>query len=467
MVFSSSVFLFIFLPIVLIGYYILPNIKIQNIWLFVMSLIFYSFQGYKFVLFFLLEIIVNWIVGLIIEKNRKRKLSKLILILGLIFDIGFLIFFKFSNILLNTINNYFNYSMAEIILPIGISFYTFQEISYIVDVYKGQKCQKNLINLGLYFSFFPQLIAGPIVRYKDIVPQLSKRTKSIDNISNGFIRFCTGLIKKVLIANQLGAFVDYVFNRNLNELGAEVLCLAAISYTFQIFFDFSGYSDMAIGLAKMFGFKIKENFNYPYISKNFTEFWKRWHISLSTWFRDYVYIPLGGNKKGKIKTIRNLLIVWFLTGIWHGSSLNFLVWGMIWGTLIIFEKFIFSPEKQSKLIRIIYNLFVIIMVIILWVIFRSNSLTLSYEFLKNIVNINSWIMTESQLKFFLLSLHEIYIYLLLSLLFSFPIYEFISKKIRINNILIIIRYIVFLILTILSISFIISGSYNPFLYFQF
>ena len=270
MVFSSSVFLFIFLPIVLIGYYILPNIKIQNIWLFVMSLIFYSFQGYKFVLFFLLEIIVNWIVGLIIEKNRKRKLSKLILILGLIFDIGFLIFFKFSNVLLNIINNYFNYSIAEIILPIGISFYTFQEISYIVDVYKGQKCQKNLINLGLYFSFFPQLIAGPIVRYKDIVPQLSKRTKSIDNISNGFTRFCTGLIKKVLIANQLGAFVDYVFNRNLNELGAEVLCLAAISYTFQIFFDFSGYSDMAIGLAKMFGFKIKENFNYPYISKSFT-----------------------------------------------------------------------------------------------------------------------------------------------------------------------------------------------------
>ena len=467
MVFSSSVFLFVFLPIVLLGYYIIPNIKLQNIWLFIMSLIFYGFQGYKFVLFFLLEIIVNWIVGLIIEKNRKRKLSKVILILGLTFNIGFLIFFKFSNVLLKIVNNYFSYSIVDIALPIGISFYTFQEISYIVDVYKGQKCQKNLFNLGLYFSFFPQLIAGPIVRYKDIVPQLSKRTKSIDNISNGFTRFCTGLIKKVLIANQLGSFVDYVFARNINELGAEVLWLAAISYTFQIFFDFSGYSDMAIGLAKMFGFKIKENFNYPYISKNFTEFWKRWHISLSTWFRDYVYIPLGGNKKGTIITIRNLIIVWFLTGIWHGSTKNFLVWGMIWGLLIIFEKFIFSPEKQSIIIKRLYNCIVLIFVIILWVIFRSNSITLSYNYILNMFNINSWIMSTSQTKLFLLSLHEIYIYLILAIIFSVPIYENISKKIKENKYFIITKYIVFTVLVIISISFIVSGSYNPFLYFQF
>ena len=405
MVFSSTSFLFFFLPLVLLGYYLLPKIKLQNIWLFIMSIIFYSFQGYKFTLIFITEIIFNWLIGILIEKNRKKNISKTILILGIIVNIGLLIFYKFSNLAINIINKYYNHSLIEILIPVGISFYTFQEISYIVDVYRGKKCQKNIINLGLYISFFPQLIAGPIVRYSDFMPQILKRKKNMENLTEGFVRFCKGLIKKILIANQLGSFVDYIFVRDVGTFSAEVLWLTAISYTFQIFFDFSGYSDMAIGLAKMFGFKIKENFNYPYSSKTFTEFWRRWHISLSSWFRDYVYIPLGGNKKGIKRTIINLLIVWFLTGIWHGAGLNFILWGLIWGCLIIFEKYAISIEQKSKIIRKIYNIFVIITIILLWVIFRSYNPEIAFKYIINMFNPTSWIMNKAQLKLFLLTLH--------------------------------------------------------------
>ena len=334
MLFTSISFLYYFLPLVLIIYFIVPK-KFKNLVLLIFSLLFYFYGEPKYILLMLFEILVSFIGAILIDKYKDKS----ILILTLFIHIILLIIFKYTDFFITNINNIFNtnFKLLNIALPIGISFYTFQIISYLIDVYKGKvKVQKNIIKLATYVSLFPQLIAGPIVRYEVIANELDNRKHSFEDFAIGVRRFTIGLAKKVLIANILG---ELCTKFNLVEERSIILYwLFAISYMLQIYFDFSAYSDMAIGLGRIFGIHFPENFNYPYISKSITEFWRRWHISLSTWFRDYIYIPLGGNRVSKIKFLRNILIVWLLTGLWHGASWNFIIWGLSFGILLIIEK---------------------------------------------------------------------------------------------------------------------------------
>ena len=340
MLFTSISFLYYFLPIILFIYFIVPN-KMKNVVLFIFSLIFYLYGEPKYIILMLLEILIAYIGARLIEKYK----SKDIFIITLIIHISLLVFFKYTDFLILNINSIFkaNVPLQNIALPIGISFYTFQIISYVIDVYRGKvKAQKSFLLLGTYVSLFPQLIAGPIVRYETIEEELKTRKHSFENFSYGVRRFIIGLSKKVLIANILGEICT------INEATILFYWIKAISYMLQLYFDFSAYSDMAIGLGRMFGFHFLENFNYPYISKTITDFWRRWHISLSSWFKDYIYIPLGGNRNGIIKQLRNIMIVWTLTGVWHGASWNFVVWGLLFGIVLIIEK-LFLKKYLDKL----------------------------------------------------------------------------------------------------------------------
>ena len=466
MVFSSLTFLFLFLPISLIIYYLLPK-KFMNLWLFIVSIIFYSCGGFWYAILFLTEIIWNWIFGILIGNSKNKKVKMFLFITCITFDISILVFFKYIDSLINVAGGFFNSTLSKLVLPIGISFYTFQELSYIIDVYRGEKAQKNIINLGLYLAFFPQLIAGPIVRYDDICTQIKNRTKNISNIPDGFFRFCIGLSKKVLIANQLGYFADYIFSiHDVASISAPLLWLGAIAFALQIYYDFSGYSDMAIGLGLMFGFKIKENFKDPYLAKGATDFWRRWHISLSSWFRDYLYIPLGGSKNGSFIMVRNLLIVWILTGMWHGSKLNFIVWGLLWGVFIIIEKILIHPEKRNAFFGKFYRFFTLMMILLLWVIFRADSLEYAVLFIERMFSINAWLDTVSQLSVIKMLFNDLWVYLVIGLIFAFCS-SFIKEISLKNNFLKMCTIIIIFVATIFSISFIINESYNPFLYFQF
>lgn len=327
MVFSSPLFLFIFLPIVIAGYYLI-NQKFRNVWLLLVSLFFYAWGEPVYIFLMIASIIINYFSGLLLSKVLGEVKRKIVLVCSILVNLSALAYFKYCGFFVRNVNDLFNVNIPikEISLPIGISFYTFQGISYVVDVYRNNaKCQKNILNLGLYISFFPQLIAGPIVRYEDFEKQILNRKESSDKFYSGVRRFIIGFSKKILIADQLSTLADSVFSRN--GMSALAAWIGAVAFTLQIYFDFSGYSDMAIGLGKMFGFDISENFNYPYISKSIKEFWRRWHISLSTWFRDYVYIPLGGSRCKPIRSYLNLIVVFLLTGLWHGASWNFVAWG--------------------------------------------------------------------------------------------------------------------------------------------
>lgn len=327
MVFSSSTFIFMFLPIVLIGYYLI-NPQYRNIFLLIVSLGFYAFTEPRFVLILILSIVINYTVGVTIDRIESAIAKKIILLCGIIIDLLILCVFKYTNFLTINIHRIWaSMKIANIALPVGISFFTFQEISYIVDVYRGEEVQNNPLNLGLYISFFPQLIAGPIVRYKMIAQEINQREHSWNEFSEGIVIFICGFAKKNILSNNMSIIADKAFAGDLSNQSIAFAWLGAFAYTYQIYFDFSGYSDMAIGLGRMFGFHFPQNFNYPYASKNITDFWRRWHISLGTWFRDYIYIPLGGSRKGDKKTIRNLLVVWLLTGLWHGAGWTFIIWG--------------------------------------------------------------------------------------------------------------------------------------------
>ena len=337
MVFSSVTFIYYFLPVVLLMYYLVPD-KYKNLFFLLASLFFYTWGEFKYILLIIISIIANYFFGILFKNKKITK--KYILIFACIFNIGLLGIFKYASFFINTINNVFNMNIIipNIRLPLGISFFTFQALSYIIDVYRGEvPVQTKITDLALYIVAFPQLIAGPIVRYNTVNEQIQCRSHTSEKFSEGIKRFLLGLGKKTLLANPLAAVADASFGAigNLTLLSS---WLGLIAYTFQIYYDFSGYSDMAIGLGKMFGFEYEENFNYPYISKSVTEFWRRWHISLGTWIRDYVYIPLGGSRVGKVKNIRNLFIVWFLTGMWHGASWNFVIWGLSFGVLIFIER---------------------------------------------------------------------------------------------------------------------------------
>lgn len=351
MVFSSLVFLFVFLPVILILYYISSN-KYKNYLLLIASLFFYAWGEPTYVLIMILSIIVNYICGLLVEENKKTIIKKFGLILAIVFNILMLGVFKYSGFLVSNINNILNINLPlpKIALPLGISFFTFQAMSYVIDVYKKDaKVQRSILNLSLYISLFPQLVAGPIVRYQTIADQIDYREHNISKFGEGVNRFIIGLSKKVILSNSLGMLADAVFNTSVEDLTIISSWLGIIAYSLQIFFDFSGYSDMAIGLGKMFGFEFLENFNYPYISQSASEFWRRWHISLGSWFRDYVYFPLGGSRKGTLRTYINLFIVWFLTGFWHGASWTFIAWGLYFGVLIGMEKAFLEKNILQKL----------------------------------------------------------------------------------------------------------------------
>ena len=373
MVFSSLVFLFTFLPITLIVYYVVPW-KIKNIVLLIASLIFYAWGEPVYIILMLLSITFNYFMGRDIDFNHEQPVKrKRSLILAVVVNLFILGFFKYYIFFVQTINNIFsiNIPYRELALPIGISFYTFQTLSYIIDVYMGKvEVQKNILNFGLYVSLFPQLIAGPIIKYIDVANQIEHRKLSLDYFGSGTMYFIRGLAKKVLLANNIGLLHTTIVGMEFGKISVLTAWLGAIAYTLQIYFDFGGYSDMAIGLGRMLGFNFMKNFDYPYISQSITEFWHRWHISLSTWFKEYVYIPLGGNKVSVPRHILNILIVWFLTGLWHGASWNFVVWGLYYGILLLIEKY-FLKKYIEKMPGILQHIYLMIIVIIGWVFFFS------------------------------------------------------------------------------------------------
>lgn len=460
MVFSSITFLFYFLPIVLALYYLVSN-KFKNLILLISSFIFYFYGEPKYVLLMAFSIISTYICGILVDKYRGTKTSKLFLILEIIISIGLLIYFKYADFIIKNINLWLSQKidLINVLLPIGISFYTFQMISYVVDIYRGEvKVQKDILKLATYVSLFPQLIAGPIVRYSTIEKQLENREYSINKFSLGVRRFVIGLGKKVLIANVIGTLVNtFLISEDKSIL---FYWLYAIGVMLQIYFDFSGYSDMAIGLGKMFGFDFLENFNYPYIATSITDFWRRWHISLSSWFRDYVYIPLGGNRVSKIKWIRNIMVVWILTGLWHGAEWNFIIWGIYFGILLIIEKLFLlkKTEKIPKFLKLIYTLF---FVMISFIIFNGNEIIENIKGLFGIGNI-SFISKES-----IYYLKSYFIVILIGIIGATPIMKNIVKKEKIKKITNILEPIYLFSILLLSTSYIIDGSFNPFLYFRF
>ena len=388
MLFTSITFLYYFLPLVLIFYFITPK-KYRNIILLISSIIFYAYGEPKYVFLMLLEIIISYYGAILIDKYPRYK--ETILAIFITIHLGLLCIFKYTNFLISNINNIFNSNISplNIIMPIGISFYTFQIISYLVDVYRKKvPPQKNILTLATYISLFPQLIAGPIVRYKDINEELKNRTITLKDTSYGFRRFIIGLAKKVIIANSLGELFN-ILNNNV-PISLASTWLKSLSYMLQIYFDFSAYSDMAIGLGCIFGFHFLENFNYPYISKSITEFWRRWHISLGSWFKDYLYIPLGGSRRGPLILIRNILIVWFLTGLWHGASWNFIIWGLYFGLILLIEK-LFLKKYFSKVPAIFKHIYVLFIVLISFIIFNSTTIDEAITTIKNLFISNSLI----------------------------------------------------------------------------
>ena len=461
MVFSSITFLFFFLPILLGTYYIVPN-KAKNIVLLLASILFYFWGEPTYGWVMISSIICTYVFVILMDKYKKN--SKIFLILALFICVGILVYFKYTNFLIENINLWLKdkIDFIYVILPIGISFYTFQLISYIIDVYRGQeKIKKNILKLAMYISLFPQLIAGPIVRYTTIEKQLENRVHTFQKFALGVRRFIIGLGKKVLIANVLGELANIFLSSNDNSV--LFYWLYGISAMLQIYFDFSGYSDMAIGLGKMFGFEFLENFNYPYIATNITDFWRRWHISLSSWFRDYIYIPLGGNRVNKIKWIRNIMIVWLLTGLWHGAAWNFVIWGVYFGILLIIEK-LFLEKYLKKLPQFIGRLYVLFLVMISFIIFNAESIP---QIIKNIGGIlgitsNSLISTES-----LYYLKSYFLVIIIAILGATPIFSKIATKNKISKIANFLEPAYLLIILVTCTSYIINSSFNPFLYFRF
>ncbi len=459
MVFSSIEFLFYFLPCVLILYFIVPA-KARNFILLIFSLAFYFYGERIYTLLMLAAILSAYINGLLIEKYKGTKLSKLFLVLSIIINAGMLIFFKYANFTVDNINSLLgiNISALKIALPIGISFYTFQTLSYTVDVYRGNVCaQKNIVDLATYISLFPQLIAGPIVRYSDIVPYLKNRKTSFEMFAQGMRRFIIGLSKKVLIANILGELCN-IF-KSSNEKSVLFFWIYAISFALHLYFDFSGYSDMAIGLGKIFGFEFMENFNYPYISKSITEFWRRWHISLGTWFRDYIYIPLGGSRVSKIKWLRNILIVWLFTGLWHGAGWNFIVWGLYFAIFLLIEKFILSKVSLPAAVAHIY---VLITVLISFVIFNAENLTTALRDIGGMFGVGFSFSNDITLYY----LRSYGVVLTAAIIGATPLPKILTQKInkKVTNIL---EPAFLLILLITVTAYLADGSFNPFLYFRF
>ncbi len=471
LLFTSMTFLFLFLPIILLIFYISQD-RYKNFILLLFSLFFYAWGEPKYVFLMLFSIVLNYVLALAIsyfQEQEKRKLSSFVFVITIICNVGMLFIFKYFNFVVNNMNSIFhlNINLKNIILPIGISFYTFQVLSYVIDVYKKEvKVQKNIVILGTYIALFPQLIAGPIVRYSTIEEELRYKKFSVDKFYEGLKRFIIGLGKKIIISNNVAFIADTILDSSqLSDYGSIIAMIGIISYTMQIYFDFSGYSDMAIGLGKMFGFEFLENFNYPYISKSITEFWHRWHISLSTWFRDYVYIPLGGNRVKQTRWLFNILIVWLLTGLWHGASWNFVIWGVYYGLVLLIEKLLLS-KYLKRLPKFLQWFYAFILINLGWVIFRIESI-------HEIGNVLSTAMNFGKNNI-LLFIRENYLlinyfpYLILAFILATPMAKNIYEKLKSKNLFYNFCFdLLILGIFIISVSFIITSSYNPFIYFRF
>lgn len=496
MLFSSMIFLWVFLPIVIIGNFafsviqfenIEKRMRVKNIFLLIFSIVFYAWGGIYYVLIMIFSILLNFFGGYILEKKEKKKnVRKYRLFVILFLNLAMLFYFKYFNMLIVMIEAIMQVdkglstvwttmmsmertgtlNIKDIVLPIGISFFTFQSMSYVIDLYMGKvSLQKDIINFALYVSLFPQLIAGPIVKYSDVSEQIENRSESLELFVSGQKRFCYGLGKKVIIANTFAEIADQIWALETTTLGTAVAWFGAIAYTIQIYYDFSGYSDMAIGIGKMLGFQFKENFNYPYTSLSIQEFWRRWHISLSTWFKEYIYIPLGGNRKGNLRTYMNIFIVFLLTGIWHGANFTFLAWGIFFAILQIIERLFLKKILDKNPIKIINWIYMMLMVIIGWVYFRSENILQANEFIKQMFYFTTSennILTFLSMKVIILFMTAIIctgflqramknIYIRIKDKFTMEIFDFSLQG----------------FILIYSIFMIMSGTYNPFIYFQF
>lgn len=466
MVFSSATFIFYFLPITILIYYMVP-MKAKNGVLLFFSLFFYGFGEPVYILIMILSIFIDYFNGMLIEKYRHRKmLSKVFLLVSVMANLGLLAFFKYGDFFIKNVNmiSGSTFSLLNVALPIGISFFTFQTMSYSIDVYRGNtKAQKNIITFGAYVSMFPQLIAGPIVIYKDVEKQLSSRVMNTQKIKEGMMRFVLGLGKKVLLANSIGALWEEIRLIPAEELSVATGWLGIIAFSLQIYFDFSGYSDMAIGLGKIFGFDFLENFNYPFISKSITEFWRRWHISLGMWFRDYLYIPLGGNRKGTLISLRNIAVVWLLTGFWHGAAWNYVLWGAYFAVILILEKFVLK-KMFSRMGGVLTRLYTLPVVFISFAIFALEDLTHLSSYLKVMLG-QGVLMDEAFLYYF--SRYGLLLLLLAVCATPWPYSLFTRHISRSGFTRKAMTGAVLTLVFILSVSFIIDGAYNPFLYFRF
>ncbi len=466
MLFSSIPFLYYFLPSVLILYFIAPK-KLKNTVLMLSSLVFYGWGEPKYVVLMMASIIIGYFSGILIEAFSQKKLSKLFLGVSVAVNLGFLAYFKYADFFIENFNAITGLSipLLRIALPIGISFYTFQILSYTIDVYrKDVPAQKNIVNLAAYITMFPQLIAGPIVRYSDIAKQLEERTHSFENFSKGIRRFVLGLGKKILIANTLGELCD-IFKAS-EDKSILFYWLYAIAFGLHVYFDFSGYSDMAIGLGRIFGFRFSENFNYPYISKSATEFWRRWHMSLGTWFRDYVYIPLGGNKVSKPKWFFNIFVVWFLTGFWHGAAWNFIIWGLFFAVLLIAEKvFLLKYLNKSKVLSRIYTL---VAVGISFVIFNAADMKEAFAYIGGMFGVGEVPLVSTEFFYYLKSFA---VTLVIGIIGATPVVKKAVEKVfensKASKFIWVLEPIALIVLLAIMTAYLVDGSFNPFLYFRF
>ncbi len=475
MLFSSTEFLVIFLPIVLFGYYVLfkKSRSLQNVFLLVASLVFYAWGEPRFVFIMMASIVFNWLMGLLVDRYREKKnAARVIIIIDVAFNLALLFVFKYLMFTLENANSLFGLEIRipEIALPIGISFFTFQAMSYVLDVYrKDGEMQKNILNVGLYIALFPQLIAGPIVRYQTVADEIKNRKETLEDFTEGVKRFIVGFLKKVLLANSMAIIADGIFD-STEPVSTASAWLGLIAYTFQIYYDFSGYSDMGIGLGRMFGFHFLENFNYPYISLSVSEFWRRWHISLGSWFRDYVYFPLGGSRVSKkSRLIFNLFAVWFLTGVWHGANWTFIIWGLMYFVLIATEKLSGMEKKLSGKkfvpLKYIYTMF---FVCIGWMIFRASDIGAAGEYFEALFGIGVS-GTDDTFRYYI---NNYAVLTIAAAIFSFPIAPKLRKKVESLSkgpkVVCDVLYVVAVMaLFVAAFSFIVKGSYNPFIYFNF
>ena len=465
MLFSSLTFLYYFLPAIILLYFIVPT-KFKNAVLLVFSLFFYAWGGVKYALFMIIAIVFGYIAGLLIEKFKGQKVAKVIMFVAIAAILSFMLYFKYTDFFIENFNALTGLSvpLMKIVLPIGISFYTFQIISYVIDVYRGEKAQKNPVNLAAYVAMFPQLIAGPIVRYSDIARELEHRTHSFDMAGEGIRRFIIGLAKKVLIANSMYDISEIVYAAD--EKTVLMYWLYGISVALYIYFDFSGYSDMAIGLGKVFGFHFLENFNYPYISKSATEFWRRWHMSLGTWFRDYVYIPLGGNRVSKWRHIINIFVVWLLTGFWHGASWNFIIWGLFFGVLLLVEKFWLLKFLDKS--RVFCRFYILMAVMVSFMIFNLPNMSEALAYIGGLfgaggipfASVETWYTIRSYA-----------VLLIVAAVGATPVVKMATTKFseskKVGKIANVLEPIMLVALLAVVTAFLVDSSSNPFLYFRF